>query len=268
VTGYAEGDAYAVYFPWGCGHCERCAHGEENICEGQVAGPGAGWDGGMAEYLLIRDVRHLVPLAGLDPVANAPLMCAGLTTYHAIMRSLERLGPGSATVLIGIGGLGHIAIQLLQALTPSRIIAVDTQADKLAHAVELGAHEAVAAGPDAAATIRGLTGGLGASLVLDMVGTNGTLALAGAVLRRQGRVEIIGVAGGTAPAQVYQMARDSTIGAPYAGTLPELYRVVELARSGLVKPQVERVSFATILDAYDRMDRGLLRGRAVLAPAG
>jgi propanol-preferring alcohol dehydrogenase len=64
------------------------------------------------------------------------------------------------------------------------------------------------------------------------------------------------------------MARDSTIGAPYAGTLPELYQVVDLARSGLVKPQVERVSFGNILDAYDRMDRGLLRGRAVLAPSG
>jgi propanol-preferring alcohol dehydrogenase len=268
VTGFKEGEAQAVYFPWGCGHCARCAHGEENICEGQVAGPGAGTDGGMAEYLLIHDVRHLVPLGRLDPVEVAPLMCAGLTSYHTIMRSLHRLVPGSATVLIGIGGLGHIAIQMLKALSPTRIIAVDTHPDKLRHALELGAHDAVAGGPDATGRIRELTRGLGAALVIDMVGTDGTLALAMSVLARKGRVEMVGVAGGTLNFRFHETARDASVGAPYAGTLPELYEVVELAASGLVKPQVERVSFETIHDAYHRMEIGQLRGRAVLAPAG
>jgi propanol-preferring alcohol dehydrogenase len=268
VTGFREGDAQAVYFPWGCGHCARCAHGEENICEGQTAGPGAGTDGGMAEYLLIHNVRHLVPLGRLDPVEMAPLMCAGLTTYHTIKRSLHRLVPGSATVLIGIGGLGHIAIQILQALSPTKIIAVDTHPEKLKHALELGAHEAFLSGPDTAAEIRRVTNGLGAVLALDMVGVDATLALAAAALARQGRVEIIGVAGGALTLRFHEMARDSSVGAPYAGTLPELFQVVELAASGLVKPQVERVSFATILDAYDRLDRGKIVGRAVLAPSG
>ncbi|HLY55034.1 MAG TPA: NAD(P)-dependent alcohol dehydrogenase [Stellaceae bacterium] len=266
VAGFKEGDAYAVYFPWGCGHCARCAHGEENICEGQVAGPGAGIDGGMAEYMLIHDPRHLVPLGRLDPVTTAPLMCAGLTSYHTIMRSLWRLVPGSAAVLIGIGGLGHIAIQMLRALTPARIIAVDTSAGKLKHALEIGAHEAVAAGPDAADRIKALTGGLGAALIVDMVGTDQTLGLAIKVLGRKGKVELVGVAGGTLPFGFYDTARDASIGAPYAGTLPELYEVVALAEAGLVAPEVERVSFDTILDAYHRLEHGQIRGRAVLAP--
>jgi propanol-preferring alcohol dehydrogenase len=266
VNSVREGDAYAVYFPWGCGHCVRCAGGEENICEGQFSGPGAGRDGGMADYILVDDVRHLVPLGSLDPVAMAPLMCAGITTYHAIKGALPRLTPGSAVVLIGIGGLGHIAIQILRALTPARIIAVDNHDDKLAHARELGAHDALRSGPEAAAKIKEITGGLGAALVLDMVGIDATLALGAASLARKGELKIIGVAGGTLPLRFHEMARDSSVSAPYAGTLPELYEVLELAKSGFIKPEVEVVSFDGVLDAYHRLESGRLRGRAVLAP--
>jgi propanol-preferring alcohol dehydrogenase len=266
VTAVREGDACAVYFPWGCGHCARCASGEENICEGQFAGPGAGHDGGMADYLLVDDVRHLVPLGGLDPVATAPLMCAGITTYHAIKGALARLVPGSAVVLIGIGGLGHIAIQTLQALSPARIIAVDAHESKLAHARELGAHDTMLGGPGAAEQIRQITGGLGAALVLDMVGTDATLALGAASLARKGELKIIGVAGGTLPVRFHEMAREASVSVPYAGTLPELYEVLELARAGLIKPEVERVSFEGVLEAYHRLEHGRLRGRAVLTP--
>jgi len=266
VTKLREGDAYAVYFPWGCGHCTRCAHGHENICEQQFAAPGAGHDGGMADYILVDDPRHLVPLGKLDPVATAPLMCAGLTTYHAINDARLRLTPGSAAVLIGIGGLGHIAIQILRAMSPARIIAIDNNPDKLEHARALGAHDIVQAGPGAAARVKSITGGQGAALVLDMVGNDATLALGAAVLARRGELKIIGVAGGTLQLRFHEMARDSSVTVPYAGTLDELYEVLELARSGLIKPDVETVSFETVLDAYRRLDSGRLRGRAVLVP--
>jgi propanol-preferring alcohol dehydrogenase len=266
VKAVREGDAQAIYFPWGCGHCARCAHGAENICEQQFVGPGAGHDGGMADYILVDDVRHLVPLGKLDPVAVAPLMCAGITTYHAIKDSLPRLTPGSAIVLIGIGGLGHIAIQILRAMAPARIIAVDNHPDKLAHARELGAHDTVASGPDAAAKIKEITGGLGAAVVLDMVGTDGTLALGAQCLARRGELKIIGVAGGTLPVRFHEMARDASVTVPYAGTLPELHEVLELAKSGFIKPEIERVGFSNVLDAYDRLEHGRLRGRAVLVP--
>jgi propanol-preferring alcohol dehydrogenase len=267
VTSVREGEAQAVYFPWGCGHCGRCAHGAENICESQFVGPGAGQDGGMADYILVDDVRHLVPLGDLDPIAAAPLMCAGLTTYHAIKDASARLTPGTAIVLIGIGGLGHIAIQILRAMTAVRIIAVDNHADKLRHALELGAHDAVISDADAVQKIKDITNGLGAAVVLDMVGTDGTLALGAKILARRGELKIIGVAGGTLPVRFHEMARDSSVTVPYAGTLPELYEVLELAKSGFIKPEIERVSFQTVLDAYDRLEHGRLRGRAVLVPA-
>jgi len=266
VTSVREGDACAIYFPWGCGHCVRCAGGEENICEGQLAGPGAGRDGGMADYILVDDVRHLVPLGTLDPIAMAPLMCAGITTYHAIKAALPRLVPGSAVVLIGIGGLGHIAIQILRALSPARIIAVDSHDDKLVHARELGAQDTLRGGPGAAEKIKEITGGLGATLVLDMVGVDATMALGAASLARKGELKIIGVAGGTLPLRFHEMARDASVSVPYAGTLPELYEVLELAKAGLIKPEVETVSFEGVLDTYRRLEHGELRGRAVLVP--
>jgi len=207
-----------------------------------------------------------VALGSLDPVATAPLMCAGQTTYHAIKDSNARLAPGSSAVLIGIGGLGHIAIQILRALTPARIIAVDNNADKLQHARELGAHETVLAGPEAAERIKSITGGLGAALVLDMVGNDVTLALGAKILGRRGELKIIGVAGGTLQVRFHEMARDSSVTVPYAGTLDELYEVLELAQSGLIKPDVEKVSFENVLNAYERLDSGRLRGRAVLVP--
>lgn len=266
ATGLKEGDAVAVYFPWGCGHCARCAHGEENICTVPTFGPGAGCDGGMAEYLLVDDTRHLVPLGKLDPVSAAPLMCAGLTTYHAIHDAIGSLSAGASIVLIGIGGLGHLAIQIARALSPAQIIAVDMQDAKLAHARELGAHHAVMGGPGADDRVRAFVGGEGAALVIDMVGNDATMALGAKVLGYGGALKIVGVGGGTLPVTFFSMPRDASVNAPYAGTLSDCYDIVRLAASGLIVPHIERIGFDGVLDAYERMERGQIRGRAVLVP--
>jgi propanol-preferring alcohol dehydrogenase len=154
----------------------------------------------------------------------------------------------------------------LRSLSAARIIAVDNHPDKLRHALELGAHDAVMSDPEAAAKIRDITNGLGAAVVLDMVGTDGTLALGVKILARRGDLKIIGVAGGTLPVRFHEMPRDASVSVPYAGTLPELYEVLELAKSGLIKPDIEQVTFANVLDAYERLEHGRLRGRAVLVP--
>src|SRR5919204_698097 len=116
--GVGVGDAVLVYGPWGCGLCRRCSLGEEHQCErpAQERGCGLGYDGGLAEYVVVPSPRLLVPLGDLDPVRAAPLADAGLTPYHAIRRALP-LPAGSAVVVIGVGGLGHVAVQLLGALT-------------------------------------------------------------------------------------------------------------------------------------------------------
>lgn len=129
ATGVAVGDAVAVYGPWGCGRCAKCAQGRENHCLNAAAEgihpPGIGAPGAMAELMLVPSPRHLVPLGGLDPVSNVSLTDAGLTPYHAIKGSLRSLGAGSTAVVIGAGGLGHVAIQILRAITPATVIALD-----------------------------------------------------------------------------------------------------------------------------------------------
>jgi propanol-preferring alcohol dehydrogenase len=268
VKGLKEGDAYGIYFTWGCGHCLPCAHGEENVCHDAATTPGfgTGLDGGMTEYVIIDDPRHLVPLGDLDPIDAAPLMCAGITTYSVIRQALPLLTPGSSTVLIGVGGLGHLAIQILKALSPTRIIAVDAYEDKLAHALQLGANHAVQAGPEAAAKIRALTGGRGAELVIDMVGADATMAFSQAVLAQRGQIKLVGVAGGTLPVRYFEMPRESSIGVTYAGTIPDLFEVVRLAEAGLIKPEVTHIGFDQLDETFARMDAGQLRGRAVLVP--
>ncbi|MCE9516729.1 MAG: alcohol dehydrogenase catalytic domain-containing protein, partial [Mycobacterium sp.] len=127
VTEVSEGDAVAVYGAWGCGFCAHCAVGVENYCErpSLVGGGGLGANGGMADYLLVPHQRHLVRLPdGLDPVTGAPLTEAGLTPYHAIRRSWPKHTPDATAVLIGVGGLGHVAIQIARATTAAQVIAV------------------------------------------------------------------------------------------------------------------------------------------------
>ena len=134
-----------VYGPWGCGLCMNCRLGMENYCQ-KPGGPKPGglgsYDGGMAQYLLVPATRFLVPLGTLDPRDAAPLTDAALTSYHAIKRSRHLLGPGSTAVVIGAGGLGQMAIQILRALSATtKIVAVDTAKDKLAIAKRMGADE-------------------------------------------------------------------------------------------------------------------------------
>lgn len=125
VTGFKEGDAVAVYGPWGCGYCHSCQLSMENYRENWASigtfGGGLGSDGGMAEYMLVPAVRLLVPLGDLSPAKAAPLSDAALTPYHAIKRALPQINAESTVVVMGVGGLGHMAIQLLRVLTPGQI---------------------------------------------------------------------------------------------------------------------------------------------------
>src|SRR3984885_14118407 len=134
ATGFAVGDPVIAYGPWGCGLCMNCRVGRENYCQnpGNIKAGGLGADGGMAPYFLVPSTRFLIPLGTLDPREAAPLSDAALTSYHAIKRSRHLLGPGSTAVVIGAGGPGQMAIQILRTLsTATTIIAVDTAADKL-----------------------------------------------------------------------------------------------------------------------------------------
>ncbi|MFE9056731.1 NAD(P)-dependent alcohol dehydrogenase [Streptomyces mutabilis] len=272
VTGLNEGDAVAVYGPWGCGTCAKCAEGKENYClragELGIHPPGLGRPGSMAEYLLVDDPRHLVPLDGLDPVAAVPLTDAGLTPYHAVKRSLPKLVPGSTAVVIGAGGLGHVAIQLLRALTSARVVALDVSEDKLRLAREVGAHETVLSDEKAADAVRELTGGLGAEAVFDFVGAAPTVRTAGAVAAVEGDVTLVGIGGGSIPVGFGLLPFEVSVSAPYWGSRGELIEVLDLARSGAVSVHTETYSLDDAPLAYARLHEGKVKGRAVILPHG
>jgi len=272
VEGLEVGEPVAVYGPWGCGRCRSCRLSAENYCERQAEigafGGGLGLDGGMAEYMLVPHSRLLLPLGDLDPREAAPLSDAALTPYHAIKRSLHLLRPGSSAVVIGVGGLGHMGVQILSALSPARIVAVDVSPNKLRLAREVGADEVVEAGAAAAEQIRELTSGLGAELVLDMVGSDDSIALGAGVARFQSPLTVVGLAGGKFEFAFGALPFEAQLTIPYWGSAVELGEVLDLARAGKIRAHVERFGLERADEAYARMREGTLDGRAVICPHG
>lgn len=268
--GVEVGQPVAVYGPWGCGTCGRCQAGAENYCERRAAAPltgGLGGDGGMADYLLVPAARNLLPLPdGLDPAAAAPLTDAGLTPYHAVRRSWGKLAPGSTAVVIGAGGLGHLAVQILKATTAARIIAVDVRADALDLAREHGADLALTSDDRTAAEIRSATGGVGADVVLDFVGSGDTLSLAAGAVRVLGDLTIVGIAGGTLPVSFHGFPYEVSVQTTYWGTRPELREVLDLAARGLLRPKVTTYGLGEAVDTYHALEAGRISGRAVIVP--
>lgn len=267
VTGLREGDPVVVYGAWGCGSCRACVAGAENYCSvGDVPWPGIDAPGFMADYLVVPSPRHLVPLGDLDPVRSVPLTDAGLTPYHAIKPSLPKLVPGSTAVVIGVGGLGHLAIQLLRALSPAQVVALDISEDKLAFAREVGAHAAFFSDPSSIQAVRDLAGGRGVEAVFNFVGLQEAADLAAKLVGRWSDIVMVGLGPGTIPAGVDTLPGGTSIRAPVWGTRPELYEVLDLARSGAISVEVERFSLEDGAKAYERMHARTLRGRAVLVP--
>ncbi len=270
ATGVSVGDPVAVYGAWGCGVCHACARGAENYCPRAsslgIQPPGLGAPGALAEYLIVDDVRHLVPLGDLDPVAAVSLTDAGLTPYHAIVSSLGALPAGSTAVVIGVGGLGHVGIQILRAITGATVIALDVSEEKQKLAREVGAHRALHSDESAVAAIRDLTGGVGAQVVFDFVGAPPTLEIARQSVAMDGVIQIVGIGGGTLATGFFSTPYGATVRAPYWGTRAELIEVLDLARAGAIRVETERFTLEEAPEAYRRLHEGTIRGRAVVVP--
>lgn len=273
VTTVKEGDAVAVYGPWGCGKCARCRMGVETMCENPLEAPipggggGLGLDGGMAEYMLVPAERLLVPLPGnLDPATAAPLTDAGLTPYHAVRRSWPKMTPDATVVVIGCGGLGHMGIQFVKATTAAQVIAVDQKPEALALATKVGADHTLVSGEDTATAIRDLTHGRGADVVLDFVGADATMKLAMASARPLGDVTIVGIAGGTFPFTFFSQGYEVSLQTIYWGSRPELEEILNLASRGLVKSETTTYTLDNAVQAYHDLREGKVQGRAVIVP--
>ena len=268
AEGIEVGEPVLVYGPWGCGRCRACSVGAEHLCEvgGTGRGAGLGLDGGLAEYMVVPSPRLTVPLDGLDPVAAAPLADAGLTPYHAIRRLLPLLRPGTTAIVIGVGGLGHVAVQLVKALSPARVVAVDRREQALEVAARSGADAVLPASGLTPAQLRAAAGGRGAAVVVDCVGSDDTLALAAGAVAPGGQVSVLGLAGGTFPMRAGAVPLETSVIFSNWGTREELAEVIELARSGAIAVETERVPLATVPAAYERLAAGGCNGRVVAVP--
>jgi alcohol dehydrogenase, propanol-preferring len=269
VRGFQRGDPVAVNPSWAsCGRCHMCRSGEENFCLFQKAirAPGVGYDGGHAPYVLVPEARFLVPIGDLDPIEAAPLTDAGLTTYTAIKSALPVIYPGSTAVVIGIGGLGLYAVQFLRQLTGARVVGVDSGEARLKLAREYGADDAIKSGPEAAAQIRELTHGIGASFVLDCVGVNETLSTGVAVLSWGGRLAMVGAGGGAVPFDFFKEPPGAQLVTSLNGGGVALKEIVDMAALGRLKTLLDRYPLSEVKQAYDDFKQGRLVGRAVLMP--
>ena len=205
----------------------------ENYCLNiSASGPGLSVDGGMAEYLLVPASRYLVPLADMSPVEAAPLTDAGLTPYHAIKMGLPLLVPGSYAVVIGAGGLGHLAVQFLKALSPATVISVDQRESALKVVADLGADHTVVAGPTPPRRSAASWAAAAPRSCSTSAATTTPSPWPPRWRRRSGRLTVVGVGGGTLPFNFFTFPYECSVQSTYWGSITELGELLALARSG------------------------------------
>ena len=268
VTGLTAGEAVVLSSPASCGVCTFCIRGQDSACPNGNVGRGFGRDGGLAQFVVAGTARGVIRLGALDPVSAGPLTDAGATSYHAVKRALPRLIPGSTAVVIGAGGLGAFAVQFLRALSPARVVAVDISPARREYAREVGADEVIDGVTDkTAAELREITRGEGAEVVLDFVGTDATITEGLRSVRSFGAFGLIGAAFGTFKAPWYGgLPRDADVFHFQTSTLADLQEVIALAESGVIRNEVDLFPLDRVADAYATLERGELRGRAVVTP--
>ncbi|WP_263370977.1 alcohol dehydrogenase catalytic domain-containing protein [Granulicella cerasi] len=273
VQRFSIGDQVVVHPVWSCGICRMCVAGQENACRNTGGRfyppptPGVSVNGGMAEYAAVPS-SALVPAAGLDPVFAAVLPDAGLVPYHSIEAAKDLLRPGATVVVIGIGGLGQFAIELLRELTGATVIALDIKDDLLAAIKDKVSYAFRSDDPAVAAQVLKVTEGYGADVVFDIVGNTATLALAAAVVAPYGAIRAPGLSNGVFQFETNQLSTSLPWGAsitrPYSGTHKNLHDLVALAKTGRIRANLTPYTFDQALLALDDLEAGKINGRAVI----
>jgi NAD+-dependent secondary alcohol dehydrogenase Adh1 len=263
VSTVAAGDTVILHPLVTCGLCRACRAGDDVHCANSSF-PGIDADGGMAELLLTtaRSVIRLDP--SLQPADVAALADAGLTAYHAVRKAVPLLYPGTQVVVIGAGGLGHIGVQCLAALTPAEVIVVDRSPAALQLAK--GARHTVVADGSQVDAVLDLTGGLGAHIVFDFVGEKGTEAEAVSMLRRAGSYFVIGYGGRVDIPTIDIISAEINVIGNLVGSHNDLAELMTLAAQGKVRLHTTTYPLAAVNEAMDDLDNGRLRGRGILVP--
>ena len=265
VTNVAVGDTVILHPTPTCGLCRACRAGDDMHCIASTF-PGLSTDGGMAEYLLT-SARACVKL---DPATRpedvAALADAGITAYHAVRKAIPLLYPGSTCVVIGAGGLGHIGIQCLAALTATTIVVVDRNRDALKLAEQLGAQHTVVADGSQVQAVQDLTGGAGADVVLDFVAEQGAEMDGWNMTAPAGSYFVIGYGGTVTIPTLDIISTERNIVGNIVGTYNDLAELMALAQAGRVTLHTRTYPLTAAVEALADLDAGRVRGRAILVP--
>ncbi len=265
VTSVAPGDTVILHPTPTCGLCRACRAGQDMHC-GASTFPGLSSDGGMADYLLT-SARACVTLDSTTrPQDVAALADAGITAYHAVRKAIPLLYPGTTCVVIGAGGLGHIGIQCLSALTAARIVVVDKNPDALKLAEQLGAHHTVVADGNQVAAVTELTAGTGADVVLDFVAEEGAEHDGWRMTGRAGSYYVIGYGGVVHIPTLDIISTERNVVGNIVGTYNELAELMVLAQQGKVTLHTRTYPLDQAAEAIADLDAGRVRGRAILVP--
>jgi NAD+-dependent secondary alcohol dehydrogenase Adh1 len=265
VTNVQVGDTVILHPTPTCGLCHACRAGNDMHCTNSSF-PGLDSDGGMAEYLLT-SARACVRLdPSTRPQDVAALADAGITAYHAVRKALPLLPPGTTAVVIGAGGLGHIGIQCLAALTATRIIVVDRNPEALKLAEQLGADQTVVADGKQVESVRELTAGVGANVVLDFVAEQGAEQDGFAMTAPGGSYFVIGYGGQLEIPTLDIISTERNIIGNIVGTFTDLAELMALAQAGKVTLHTRTYPLDAAVDAIADLDAGRIRGRAILVP--
>ncbi|MBV9425306.1 MAG: NAD(P)-dependent alcohol dehydrogenase [Solirubrobacterales bacterium] len=267
VTNVEVGDTVIVHPFISCGLCGPCRRGDDMHClNGSF--PGINRDGGFAEFLQT-SARSVVKLGeGLDPKDIAALADAGLTAIHAVKRAIPVLSPGTYAVVIGAGGLGHIGVQCLKAMTPAEIIVLDPSEPALALARDLGAHHTVKVDGTQVDKVKELTDGLGAEAIVDFVGERGAIEDGIAMIRDGGFYYVIGYGENINIPTIDVISREISFIGNLVGTYTDLQELMTLTAQGQVSLHTSTYPLDAINDAMADLDGGRLQGRGILVPAG
>jgi NAD+-dependent secondary alcohol dehydrogenase Adh1 len=264
VTNVAVGDTVILHPLVTEGFCRACRAGDDMHCE-DGSFPGLSHDGGMAEYLLT-SARTCVKLdPQTQPKDVAALADAGITAYHAVRKAIPLLYPGTSAVVIGAGGLGHIGIQCLAALTATTIIVVDRNPEALKLAAQIGAHHTVVADGSQVDAVKDMTSG-GANVVLDFVAEQGAENDGWAMTRPAGSYCVIGYGGTLHIPTLDIISTERNIVGNIVGTYNDLAELMDLAQAGRVTLHTKTYPLDAAADAFADLDAGRVRGRAILVP--
>jgi NAD+-dependent secondary alcohol dehydrogenase Adh1 len=259
------GDAVIVHPHKTCGVCLGCRRGEDMYCE-NGAFPGLSQDGGFADYLLTGE-RALIKLdPSLEPKDVAAMADAGITAMRACKKAAQQLTAGQRCVMIGVGGLGHIGIQCLRALSPADIIAADVNEGARKLAEETGADHVIEAGEGLVDRVMELTGGVGAEAVIDFVGERGVPAQVPALLRQGGTYYVVGYGERVDIPNWDFVIREINVVGNLVGDYLDLVELMELAARGKVRLHTQTYKLADINQAIEDLYAGRLNGRGILVP--